>query len=106
MRYRLTDPYNGGYDKLKGLWLYNVVYNTPERILFHELGHGSSAFGDFATLDHAYGWNKVVLLAQKQVASNDVDDYLPLKNADTFALWACAVILHFCNWGDGSCKPV
>lgn len=49
MRYSLTDPFNGGYNKVKGLWLYDVVYNTPERLLFHELGHGWSAFGGFTT---------------------------------------------------------
>ncbi|KAJ5616634.1 hypothetical protein N7537_001748 [Penicillium hordei] len=86
--YVLTKPYYGGYDKVKGQWLYDVVCNTPERLLFHELGHGWSAFGEFTTADYNYGWNDVVLRAQTQAVNNNVNDYLPLKNADTFALWA------------------
>lgn len=56
-------------------------------------------------VDHAYGWNKVVLLAQKQVASNDVDDYLPLKNAgmngpqSPTKMKANNISRHFCTLG-------
>lgn len=49
MRYFLQQVNNGGTAAILGMNLQTVIFDTPERLLLHEFGHGEAAFGAFRT---------------------------------------------------------
>jgi hypothetical protein len=93
-----------GYDGLKGQHIEQATQPAPQRLLLHELTHGKTTFGGFATckddflvvffswsnfdgtfffdiVDYAYGWVKCVELAQAWKNHADTTTHLPLRNA-------------------------
>ncbi|KAJ6071010.1 hypothetical protein N7467_012329 [Penicillium canescens] len=100
----IKDKYAKGLSGTEGEYLQTVLKDVPQWLLLHEFTHGGEGFGQYTTGDYAYGTNDANLLAQrnknKEIAPSQ---YPPLKNADSFAFWACGVYLKFCNWGTGKC---
>ncbi|KAI2738855.1 transcriptional regulator family: Fungal Specific TF [Penicillium roqueforti] len=87
-----------------GEFLYNMIHNTPERLLAHEFTHGHTQFGAYRAMDKAYGWGPIVALAKKDNAQTDATQSLAVINADTFTYWINGVYLEMCNFRSGRCE--
>ncbi|KAJ5740284.1 hypothetical protein N7493_000156 [Penicillium malachiteum] len=74
-----------------------VVKKPAESIFIHELTHAGSFWGTLKTDDvalskgdKAYGFEKIVQLAEEGNSEDDATELKSLKNADTYAYWAVA----------------
>ncbi|CAI7583091.1 unnamed protein product [Penicillium discolor] len=76
-----------------GNFLYNMIHNTPERLLAHQFTHGHTQFGAYRATDKAYGWGPIVALAKKDNAQTDVTQSLAVINADTFTYWINEILM-------------
>ncbi|KAJ5277500.1 transcriptional regulator family: Fungal Specific TF [Penicillium chrysogenum] len=87
-----------------GDFLYDMIHNTPERLLAHEFTHGEGQFGDYYGRDTKYGWVAIVQLAKDDNAQTDATKSQAVSNADTFTYWINGVYLEMCNFRSGRCE--
>ncbi|KAJ5173258.1 hypothetical protein N7492_005851 [Penicillium capsulatum] len=106
----LKDWADRGIEDIVSEDLDDILADSPETSLFHELTHAEKYFGKDVMEDikvdgeYAYQFALCERLGQAEVKKTDIGDNKALRNAESIDYFCAGVYLSQCNWRAGKCE--